>query len=55
MAEMRLKQLQAKQQKAREASMLKGMHLAQSEESMRLRRAQLLRQHQGDVRANRVR
>ena len=43
MNEMRLKQMEAEQRKAREASMLKGMAMAQAEENMRLRRAQLLR------------
>ena len=55
MIEMRLKQMEAEQQKAREASMLKGMHMAQAETNMRLRREQLLRQHRGDLNAGRVR
>ena len=55
MTEMRLKQMQAEQQKAREASMLKGMHMAQAETNMRLRREQLMRQHMGDINEGQVR
>ena len=55
MTEMRLKQMEAEQRKAREASRIKGMHMAQAETSMRLRREQLMRQHMGDINAGQVR
>ena len=48
-------QMQAAQKEARHSSLLKGTAMAQAETNMRLRREQLLRQHQGDVRSNRVR
>ena len=47
--------MEAAQKQARHNSMLKGMHQAQGEENMRLRREQLIRQHLGDVKAGRVR
>ena len=55
MNEMRLKQMEAAQKQARDASRLKGMHMAQAETNMRLRREQLIRQHRGDLNAGRVR
>ena len=54
-SEKEMLQLEAARKEARHNSMLKGMHMAQAETNMRLRRESLLRQHMGDVRANRVR
>ena len=53
--EKELLQMHAAQKEARHSSMLKGMHMAQAETSMRLRREQLLKQHMGDISAGQVR
>ena len=50
-SEKEMLQMQAEQRRAREESMIKGMHMAKGEEAMKARRRQLIQAHFNDVNA----